>query len=169
MKYICSLFFACLFIIACDTKVKKEVPILEEKAFAELEELSWILGEWNNINSETESYETWIKASDSVYIAYSTTLRDKDTVFAERMQLYYALDTLRLYVETVGPEPNPVMFTQRNNKEHAFTFENRRNPFPSKLVYTRTPDDKIHAWVEGEMDGKQQKIDFYFVRDTTAN
>lgn len=130
-------------------------------SYEKMEQLSWILGDWTNINEQTQSYEYWQKTNDSVFVASSITLRETDTVFAERMKLYQENGIVKLYVETVGPHPNPVVFTQKTDAEHVFSFENLRNEFPSLIVYSQPQPNKIHAWVEGLADGNEQRLDFY--------
>lgn len=136
------------------------------KKYPKMEQLAWVLGDWNNFSQETESYERWEKENDSMYIAFSLTLKDGDTIFAERMKLFQNDGILGLYVETVGPEPNPVVFTQVPNAEYAFTFENQENEFPSQIIYTLPSPNKMHAWVSGAIEGTARKIDFYFDRQT---
>ncbi len=151
-----------LALTACNNTEKKQNTNTELPA---IEKFAWLVGEWSNINAETESHETWQKLNDSVLVASSITLRDKDTVFAERMKIYEENNELKLYVETVGPKPNPVVFTLKKEAEHAFTFENPRNEFPSQIVYTNPEPKKIKAWVAGFIDSLPQKQEFYFVRE----
>ena len=158
MKLFFFLSLLAITLVSCNYSDKKEEKV---KTYPEMQKMAWIIGDWENINEETQSYESWIKVNDSTILAYSTTLRKKDTVFAERMKMYYERDTLRLYVETVGEQPNPIVFTHNPGNVNYFVFTNPRNPFPSKLVYTQPSVTKIHAWVEGNLDGEFQKMDFY--------
>lgn len=158
---------ALLLAISCgETKNEKAIETIDvvvEKS-PKLEKLTWLLGDWININSETQSYEHWERESATSFVAYSLTLRGKDTVLHEQMRMYDESNVLQLYVETVGDNPNPVVFTQKDNAQHPFTFENPRNEFPSQIVYTLPEANKIHAWVAGFIDGVPQKQDFYFKR-----
>jgi len=153
-------------LISCNENVKKEAitEIVEKPvvSYEKMDQLAWVLGDWTNVNEQTQSYEYWQKTNDSVYVASSMTLRNTDTVFAERMKIYQENGVVRLYVETVGPHPNPVLFTQKQNAEHPFSFENLQNAFPSLIVYSQPEPNKIHAWVEGIADGQTQRLDFYF-------
>jgi hypothetical protein len=92
-------------------------------------------------------------------------LRNQDTVFAERRKIYEENNKIKLYVETVGPELNPVVFTLKKDAEYMFAFENPRNEFPSQIVYTNPERKKIKAWVAGFIGGIPQKQEFYFVRE----
>lgn len=163
MKKIVVFLFLAVVVAGCKDDVKKEEAVPESTATT-MEDLSWVLGDWTNINAETESYEHWEKAADGSFVGESMTLRQLDTVFAERMKMYIDGDNIQLYIETVGDTPNPVVFTLKQNAEHPFTFENPRNEFPSQIVYTNPEATTIHAWVAGFVDNVPQKQDFYFKR-----
>ncbi len=166
MRWILVLVFISL--LACNDRVKKENTIVlettPESSFESLQSLNWILGSWSNISEGSQSYERWEVENDSLFIGMSITMKDGDTIFAERMRLFQNKGIVGLFVETVGAEPNPVVFTQVPNAEHLFTFENIENEFPSQIIYTQPEADKIHAWVSGNVDGSPQKMDFYFNR-----
>ena len=162
MKKVILSILVSVVLISCGQKEKKEVVVAEENPFADFE---WVVGVWTNINAETESYETWLRNGDSELVGSSITLRGKDTVFAERMKIYPENGTMKLYVETVGTNPNPVVFSLKEDAEHPFTFENPRNEFPSQIVYTQPEPNKIKAWVAGFIDSIPQKQEFYFVRE----
>ena len=151
-----------LVLVSCGENSKKEAIVEKVNPYADLE---WVQGVWTNINSETESYETWMRNDKNELVGSSITLRGKDTVFAERMKIYVEKDIVKLYVETVGSNPNPVVFTLKKDAEHAFTFENLRNEFPSQIVYTNPEPNKIKAWVAGFIDEVPQRQEFFFERE----
>lgn len=161
MRYSIFAVVCILFFTSCGDKEKKQVEPIKKDALADF---TWVLGDWNNINSETQSFEHWERESDTSMVAYSITLRDADTVFHEQMRLFYQNGTAHLYIETAGDNPNPVVFSHKKDAEHTFTFENPRNPFPSQIVYTQPEPKKIKAWVAGFIDSVPQKQEFYFVK-----
>ena len=163
MKNLVLLVLLAVSITACKNDTKK-VAELPESTAVSMQDLSWVMGDWVNINAETESYEHWEKSPDGSFVGESMTLRQTDTVFAERMKMYKENDKILLYIETIGDTPNPVVFTLKEEAEHPFTFENPRNEFPSQIVYTNPEANTIHAWVAGFVNGVPQKQDFYFKR-----
>lgn len=163
MKNLLLLFFFILSFSSCKNETKEQQVVLKE-ASTTIQDLSWVLGDWININAQTQSYEHWEKAADGSLVGESMTLRQTDTVFAERMKMYIENEKIKLYIETVGDAPNPVVFTLKENAEHLFTFENPRNEFPSQIVYTNPETNTIHAWVAGFVDEVPQKQEFYFKR-----
>lgn len=169
MKKTFLFLLAAALLVSCkdsDKKISEEITPTKDvvQTYPKMEQLSWVLGNWDNITPTTQSYERWEKENDSLYIAFSLTMKDGDTIFAERMKLFQNDGIVGLFVETVGPEPNPVVFTQVPNAEHVFTFENQENEFPSQIIYTLPEPNKLHAWVSGAMEGNPHKIDFYFHR-----
>ncbi|EDM44059.1 hypothetical protein SCB49_10727 [unidentified eubacterium SCB49] len=163
MKNLALLLLLLISVTACKNESDKNnvVPQVKETT---MEDLSWVLGEWININDQTQSYEYWEKSADGSFVSQSLTLRKTDTVFAERMKMYKENDEILLYIETIGDVPNPVVFSLKQDAEHAFTFENPRNEFPSQIVYTNPETDLLHAWVAGFVDGVPQKQEFYYKR-----
>ena len=162
MKNLVVFFLLAILTTSCKNETNTDNPVTKTENV--LEDFEWVLGDWININTETRSFEHWEKSNDGSLVAYSITLRDQDTVFHEQMKMYEENGTLNLYVETVGDNPNPVVFTQKQDATHPFTFENPRNEFPSQIVYTNPEPKKIHAWVAGFIDSVPQKQEFYFVR-----
>ncbi len=163
MKNLVLLFVLAVSISACKNDTNK-LEVAPAPTQVTMQDLSWVLGDWMNINTETESYEHWEKAEDGSFVGESMTLRQTDTVFAERMKMYVENDKIQLYIETIGNAPNPVVFTLKQEAEHPFTFENPRNEFPSQIVYTNPEPNTIHAWVAGFVNQVPQKQDFYFKR-----
>jgi hypothetical protein len=156
-----------LFLVLCFVSIScKNAPAkVEQQSYIKIEKHDWILGDWTNISTETQSYEHWERTNDSTYLGLSVTMKDGDTIFAERMRLFEEKNRLKLYIETVGLEPNPVLFTELEGTTHPFTFVNPKNEFPSEIVYSRPEPNKIHAWVSGTINGEPQTIDFYFTRE----
>jgi hypothetical protein len=163
MKNLFLLFVLATAVLSCKNETTK-TDVVPEKTGVTMQDLSWVIGDWTNINAQTQSYEHWEKAADGSFVGESMTMRQTDTVFAERMKLYVENDAIQLYIVTVGDNPNPVVFTLKQDAEHPFTFENPRNEFPSQIVYTNPEANTIHAWVAGFIDEVPQKSDFYFKR-----
>lgn len=161
MKNLLVLLLILISVSSCKNGSDKNEVVPEETSVS-MENLSWVIGDWMNLNSETESYEHWEKAEDGSFVGESMTLRQTDTVFAEHMKLFKENDAILLYIETAGVQPNPVVFKLKEGAEHPFTFENPRNEFPSQIVYTNPEGNTIHAWVAGFINGVPQKQEFYF-------
>ena len=154
-------------IFSCEKKREKveETSNISESKYNKIESLKWLVGNWDNIIPEQQSYESWKQKNDSTLIAYSYTTVSKDTVFQENMRIQQISNQLILTVSVPNQnEEQPVEFKLIPESNNAFTFINEQHDFPSKITYTNPVKDSIHAWVEGQIDSTYKKIDFYFKR-----
>lgn len=169
MKTLLSLALLLLVTISCKTETKKQSDIVKEtvtiKSFENLARLHWLIGNWNNITLEQQSYENWRKDNDSTLKARSFTLVKSDTVFAERVTLQQIENDI--YFTAVAYNQNddqPVTFKMISKDNGVFTFENPEHDFPTRISYSNPVKDSIHAWIEGTVEGQPRKVDFYFIR-----
>jgi len=165
-----KIFILLSFIIAfvsCKNNDKKTevTPILSERSYDKIEQLKWLIGDWTNITPEEQSYENWRQINDSTLSAFSFTTVLKDTVFQENMVVQQSSDNVVLIVSVPNQnDEKPVVFDLLPVENKKFTFVNEQHDFPSKISYSNSVKDSIHAWIEGEVDGTYKKIDFYFKR-----
>ena len=144
---------------------KKEVKQTEvlKKNYEKIEQLQWLIGNWTNITEKKQSFENWQKANDSTLKAHSYTIVENDTVFAERITLQQIDTTVAFTVVAYNENDNkPVTFILKPTNNNISTFENLKHDFPSKISYSNPVKDSIHAWIEGNMDNEQVKVDFYY-------
>ncbi|AUC85268.1 hypothetical protein CW731_08185 [Polaribacter sp. ALD11] len=135
--------FCFLLIISCnpiDTKPQKP---------------SFILGKWIRTNDKpgNKTYETW----NNSFTGLGITLKEKDTIFKERLSIISINDTLNLKVEGANETPTLFKFTQQTDT--SFVCENAKNEFPKKITYF-LEDEKLKAIVSNS----DFKIDFVFER-----
>lgn len=165
MFFVAILLVCC---VSCKNEPKKEVVPSEVslKTYAEIESLTWLIGAWSNTETERKSYETWSRKNDSTLTSFSYTTVDNDTVFAEYVTLQQNPKGVFLTVKV--PDQNDaeaISFKKTTTAEGVFTFGNEAHDFPKYITYTNPVKDSIHAWIEGEMEGEKQKIDFFFIRE----
>ncbi len=136
------LFLAIFFIvISCKYQKKYEKP-------------QWIIGKWQRINNEDSTkitYEIW----NTNFSGISFTIRDKDTVFVEEMDLV-EIDEKK-YFQIKGIDGKPTYFEFTEETEKSFICENSMNQFPKKIVY-RLEDENLVTKVANE----DFVIDFIF-------
>lgn len=159
---------ALLLVVACkngtpEKKISEEIGI--EKQFETIEKLQWLVGEWTNITEKEQSFENWTQTNDSTLKAHSFTLVEADTVFAERVTLQQKNNEVFFTVVAYNQnDDQPITFKMIPSNEGTFTFENPQHDFPSRISYTNSMQDSIHAWIEGTVNGEDQKVDFYYTR-----
>ena len=141
-----------------------ETEITEEN-FEKINQLQWLLGTWTNESGDEFSQETWSKENASSFTGFSFTQVGKQTVFSETMALEQKRDSLLLTVATANQnDEKPVTFKLVSSENGQFTFENKDNDFPERIIYTNPVKDSLHAWIEGSVNGEAKRIDFSFSR-----
>lgn len=167
MKNILPLFFILIVLNSCKNNSEKqhsETEITSQK-FEKIDQLQWLLGTWTNETGEEFSQETWSMENASTFTAFSFTQVGNETVFAETMALEEKADDLLLTVATANQnDKNPVTFKMVSSENGQFIFENKNHDFPERIIYSNPAKDSLHAWIEGTVDGKAKKVDFYFSR-----
>lgn len=148
-----------------NSKTEKSENQTANKKFEKIDSLQWLLGTWINENEKEFSQETWSRENDSTFTAFSFTQVKNETVFAETLALEEKGGNLLLTAATVGQnEDQPVSFRMVSSENGQFTFENKNHDFPQRIIYTNPAKDSLHAWIEGNVDSKPKKTDFYFSR-----
>lgn len=136
-----------------------------EKAYDKVEQLHWLIGNWENISEESESYENWTRKNDSTLSSFSYTIVKKDTVFAEIISLQQRNN--EVFMKVAVPNQNDakgVTFTLISSEDGIFTFENKEHDFPSRINYSNPEHSILHAWIEGTVKGEDRMVDFTFTR-----
>ena len=122
--------------------------------------LEWLTGKWIRTNSSAgqSGYETWSKVSDLKLSGKGITLKGKEVIFTENLELIVKENDI-FYVVTVSGEPKPVYFKLTAITDHGFTCENPKHDFPKKIAYSRS-GNHVKAVISG--DGKS--VDYIFLR-----
>ena len=121
MKLFAILLCTPLFFISCDSKTAEKVTSEKKsvvKSYEKLNELSWLVGEWTNIDGAEFSKETWNQKNDSTFSGFSYTQVENDTFFAEKLLLMQIADSVFLTVVAYGQNNEaPVSFVQVSSEE----------------------------------------------------
>lgn len=132
------------------------------KEFSALHVLS---GSWKMETSKGFLLETWQKLDDSTLQSHGYRVTGKDTVPTEQVELVRRKGQI-CYMPVVHHQNNGkrVVFTLKKIENGAYTFENLEHDYPQRVVYALPQKDALHAWVEGELDGKNKRIDYNFIK-----
>ncbi|MFL5751792.1 MAG: DUF6265 family protein [Bacteroidia bacterium] len=145
---------------SCATTVTEEKAKTEAKQ-PEIQKLSWLLGNWENLSPEGNSYERWKKISDTQYGGIGFVMVNTDTVFFERLQIEERSDGL-YYIPIVKDQNNsePVPFKLTASANGVFLFENPGHDFPQKIRYKQVNADSVYAEISGMQNGKERVVKF---------
>lgn len=161
MKQLFVILLAALLVQGCagTEENKNETPKANR-----LNEVSWLLGSWVIETPEAIITESWEQQSDSEYNSVSV-VRDTsgDTVYTERIRVIVKNDTL-WYLPAVSNQNDgkEVAFKQTSLFANKIVFENPAHDYPQRIVYERTSDTTLFAYVEGIKNGQQRREDYPF-------
>jgi hypothetical protein len=115
----------------------------------------WILGKWENNSKDGYLLETWKKVNDSVYDGESYFIKGKDTLHFEKIQMKQKGEEL-FYISTIKGQNNdkPIPFKHNDSIEKQLVFENPKNDFHQKIMYSQITKDSIVIQVSGIEQGK---------------
>lgn len=149
MKRVLLIVFTLLLFVSC----KKE-----EKKIQEKQNLDFLVDSWERMDNQpgTFTFESWKKINDSSYYGVGYTLKGKDTISKEIMEINKTNNKWNLLVSL--PKQTPVQFAISQLNNTSFTAENPENEFP-KLINYQFKDNTIFAYIQAD----SIKIPFTFV------
>ncbi len=135
----------------------------KNEASTELESFNWLLGTWKNETSRGTSYEVWTRVSDRTFEGDSYTIKGGERHHNEFLRIAQFGSEI-FYVSKVAHNKYPVGFKLVKVEDRTLVFENAEHDFPQRIIYTRKEDGTLHARIEGEKDGQERGVDFFFVK-----
>jgi hypothetical protein len=133
-----------------------------------LESVRFLEGTW--VDKSTFGYmeppkymmETWKSYPDSLSGAgYS--IKGSDTILMEYIAIKMINDKLTYVARPKGQ--SMVSFTIISNGKGSFTFENKANDYPQKLIYEKRPNDSLHITLDGVTNSIQRTITFKYEKE----
>jgi hypothetical protein len=139
-------------------------PAAETVTGSRLEQVSWILGTWQNQTPEGVFTEHWEKTSEHLYTGHGSLVSPSgDTVFSEYIKLEVSNDTVYYKPVVSGQnEGKETVFTEKSISAAGMIFESPAHDFPQRIVYQKANDSSLKARVES-LDGRK-KEEFSFTR-----
>lgn len=157
MKKILSIAAACLLLQACGSANKEQ---------SKLDSINWILGFWEMSSPEGTVTESWIRTSDSTYSGIGKYIDSAGTVLSSEEIQIVLRDNKLLYIPVVSNQNNgaPTIFTEVGFSDTLIVFENKEHDFPTRITYHKKPGDSLLAFIEGDINGEQQRIDYPYTK-----
>lgn len=131
-----------------------------QQAKNNLKSMEWLLGTWQGTNTKPghTAYEKWEKTSKQGFKGVGVTLKEKDTVFVEKLKIVVK-DNKLFYVAEVSHNAALVYFQITKQETTGFVALNPEHDFPKEISY-RLDDEKLKARISG--NGKS--VEFNFVK-----
>ncbi|MCB0696598.1 MAG: hypothetical protein KDC07_04495 [Chitinophagaceae bacterium] len=158
MKKIILVATACISLQACGNNTSKES--------SRLKSISWILGYWEMNTPEGSVTESWIRNSDTSYSGVGKFIDSSGKVMStEEIEIIQRGDML-LYIPTVSNQNGgePIVFAEAFYTDTSISFLNAEHDFPQRITYVKTSDSTILAYIEGDINGEIQRIDYPYSR-----
>lgn len=136
----------------------------KNKPDEQLEKLAWIADKWVYKNSESVTFENWIKNDDNSLTGESFTVKNSDTTFSEKLKIEKSGDDI-FYIAAVKHNPGPVSFKLVEFSENKAVFENPGHDFPNRIIYELRNGDSLYARIEGKnKNGEIVTGEFFYTR-----
>ena len=122
-------------------------------------------GRWEMPNGNEKTIEEWKvdeKGANGIGVVL---MNEKDTVFIEYMRLEQVDTTWQYVVRNKPSEESPsVAFRMTRCTSSEMVFENPEHDHPNIICYRLLPHNRLHAYIEGTVDGQKSRTDFEYVR-----
>ena len=123
-----------------------------------IHDLHDLAGNW--ASDQVRFFENWEVTSDTLMSGLGYSLQEQDTVFQEKMKIYYNHGEVFLAVKQEG-EKDYTLFKLTDAGKNKWVFENKTNKYPNIITY-EILDGELHATVMNSR-GKR-KIEFNMKR-----
>ena len=132
----------------------------------DFQKLDNLLGIWKTDKKSGTLYEAWRRNGDAEFEGKSFKIVNADTIVLEKVRLALEQDSRIVYAVRVdGQNDNKeTLFYLKRVTGSDYIFENLHHDFPKRIVYNISQKDSLHAYIEGEIEGKNQRSDFAYVR-----
>jgi hypothetical protein len=122
-------------------------------------------GTWQMKTSKGYTCESWKVAGNNQLNGIGFKVSGADTVIQEHVKLMKTTAGI-FYIPTVTDQNKgkEVQFKLSSTANGAFVFSNPQHDFPQRVVYQFVSNDSLHAWIEGQYNGRLVKRDFYYKR-----
>jgi hypothetical protein len=133
------------------------------KPDADITQFKWLEGKWEGTEGNMQTFEEWKPIKENMISGLGGVTSDNDTMFSEIIKIELKGGEL-YYVAAVPGNPNPVSYKLIKSENNSTTFENLKNDFPQRVIYTLNADGSLYARIEGQRSGKDSKQEFNFTK-----
>ena len=127
-----------------------------------VDRLGWLQGCWRATRGTATIEEQWMAPLGGSLVGMGRTVRDGKTV---EYELVLITDRNGRLAYEAHPSGQPsATFLATMVSEAQVVFENAEHDFPQRVGYRREGANGLHAWIEGQADGKSRRVDFSYQR-----
>lgn len=164
--------FIIFFVLSCNFFGKKDTLNQNQDATMNssfiIDSLSWLIGDWQDINPEFVFYESWWQDKNGNLKGKGYMIADNDTVFEEFLRISISSEGKIFYIVSFAEDvitAGSVNFEMVKFENRTYYFHNAANDYPQYIVYQYISKDSIKAYISGEDKfGREQKDEFFLTR-----
>ena len=137
--------------------------VFSAKAQKSIAQFNFLLGNWEMKMAKGKTTEHWVKSKDSLNgESYKHHLKG-ESVLQETLVIKKIKDSFYLCVTGAGNKDR-VDFKLISTDKDKLVFDNKQHDFPQRIIYTNKSKNELFAYIEGNIHGKETKIDFPYQR-----
>ncbi|HYD23016.1 MAG TPA: DUF6265 family protein [Flavipsychrobacter sp.] len=148
---------SCIFLQACSTGKNESTK---------LDRIDWVLGYWEMSSPQGTVTESWIRTNDTVFSGIGKFMDSSGKMLTTEEIIIVLRNGELLYIPTVSEQNNgqPVIFRETSFSDTMIAFENKGHDFPQRIVYVKQNEGSMLAYIEGEVNGEQMKIEYPYTK-----
>lgn len=128
-----------------------------------LDRLSWLAGHWKHEDENWVYEEGWFNPDGDLMVGVNRTVnQEAESASFEYLRIVLQGEDLFYYASPGGREAT--IFKMVELEEHKVVFENPEHDFPQKIVYWLEEDERLHARIEGEVNGESRSSEWSWDR-----
>lgn len=127
-----------------------------------VQDLAFIAGSWVSRQGELSAEEHWLPPAGGAMLAVSRWMNAGKMVMFEFSRIE-AVEGVPTYFAQPRGRP-PTLFALKSFEGGEAVFENPGVDFPQRIRYRSPAKDRLHARIEGVVDGQPRGEDFFFER-----
>ncbi len=125
--------------------------------------LSWLAGSWSGTADGVTSEEHWTSAEGDGLVGMHKDIQGGKMSAFEFLRIEVDAQGRVCYISMPGGAP-PTSFCAIEIAERRVVFENRAHDFPQRILYWLDTSGKLHARIEGPVEGKEAAMDWVWSR-----
>ncbi len=125
--------------------------------------LAWLSGSWRGTQEGVESEEHWTSAAGGGMVGMHKDVKTGKMSGFEYLRIEVDAQQRICYVAMPGGA-HPTSFCAVEVGEQRVVFENKKHDFPQRILYWLTADGRLHARIEGPLDGKEAAMEWIWSR-----
>jgi hypothetical protein len=130
---------------------------------AEADRLAWLAGSWSGTKEGVASEEHWTSPAGGTLLGMHKDVSGQQLVAFEFLRIAPDGEGRLCYLASPRGAP-PIPFCASEVGDRRVVFENRAHDFPQRILYWLDGEGRLHARVEGPLDGREAAEEWVWTR-----